>query len=94
MLHVFVYGTLKPGGANYATYCAGKAIVVGRAHIIGQLYDLPLGYPAAIAAGGRIEGYLLAFAHPTSLADLDELEGCNPDGLPTANDYYRKLVKV
>ncbi len=31
-LRVFVYGTLKPGEANYQKYCAGKVVEAKRAN--------------------------------------------------------------
>lgn len=45
-VRVFVYGTLKPGEANYKRYCAGKVIDVKIALVQGKLFALPMGYPA------------------------------------------------
>ncbi|WP_017926051.1 gamma-glutamylcyclotransferase [Thioalkalivibrio sp. HL-Eb18] len=42
---LFVYGTLKQGFANHRTFCK-KALKIRAATIAGQLYDLPVGYPA------------------------------------------------
>ncbi|MGF1512769.1 MAG: gamma-glutamylcyclotransferase [Elainellaceae cyanobacterium] len=47
--YVFVYGTLKPGEANYARYCAGRVASQQPAIAPGYLYALPVGYPAMIA---------------------------------------------
>lgn len=43
-LEMFVYGTLKRGGANFASYCHG-ALDVRPARVWGRLYALPAGYP-------------------------------------------------
>lgn len=43
-LQVFVYGTLKRGGANFASYCHG-ALDVRPARVWGRLYALSAGYP-------------------------------------------------
>jgi len=91
MLEVFVYGTLKPGAANYPHYCTGCARAA-RAWVEGQLYDLPFGYPAAIAAPGRVEGYVLTFADARVLAALDDLEDWNPQRSPAENVYNRYRV--
>lgn len=43
--HVFVYGTLKRGFANYKRFCRG-AVSAEKATICGRLYELPAGFPA------------------------------------------------
>lgn len=43
---LFVYGTLKQGFANHRMFCK-PALKIRAATIAGQLYDLPVGYPAA-----------------------------------------------
>ena len=43
LVRVFVYGTLKPGEANYKRYCAGKVVDVKTAFVQGKLFALPMG---------------------------------------------------
>lgn len=81
LLKVFVYGTLKPGERNYLFYCT-QALEVIEAIAYGKLYDLPMGYPAAIfPASDLVRGCVLTFCDTTVLQTLDELE--NYDSQPT-----------
>jgi gamma-glutamylcyclotransferase (GGCT)/AIG2-like uncharacterized protein YtfP len=92
-LHIFVYGTLKPGEANFDRYCGTRVITCRRAHIEGSLYDLPaLGYPGAIHGNNKVHGFVLSFDRPTILAELDELEDFQPHRDPTENDYNRESI--
>lgn len=50
---LFVYGTLKRGLANHRAFCA-RALQIQPATIIGRLYHLPVGYPAAQIPRGQI----------------------------------------
>lgn len=71
-LHVFVYGTLKPGAANFDRYCGNKVVNSHRAHIYGELYDLPLsGYPAAIHGIRKVYGFVMSFNDITISQKLD-----------------------
>lgn len=74
-LQVFVYGTLKPGEANYQYYCAGKLLSEVPAYTKGRLFALPAGYPALTVGDDRVEGFLLSFIKEDALAALDQLEG-------------------
>jgi gamma-glutamylcyclotransferase (GGCT)/AIG2-like uncharacterized protein YtfP len=92
-LHVFVYGTLKPGEANFDRYCGNRVIASRHAHIEGNLYDLSaLGYPGAIHGNSRVHGFVLSFDRPTILAELDELENFQPHRDPAENDYNRESI--
>lgn len=92
-LHVFVYGTLKPGAANFDNYCGDKVVASYRAYIVGDLYHLPrLGYPGAIHGTRQVHGFVLAFNDATVLSELDELEDYDPCRQPPENDYNRELV--
>jgi gamma-glutamylcyclotransferase (GGCT)/AIG2-like uncharacterized protein YtfP len=65
-LHVFVYGTLKPGEVNFDRYCGNKVIASRRVYIDGNLYHLPrLGYPGAIHGDRQVHGFVLAFNDDT-----------------------------
>jgi gamma-glutamylcyclotransferase (GGCT)/AIG2-like uncharacterized protein YtfP len=92
-LHVFVYGTLKPGEANFARYCGNSVISSQRGYIQAELYYFPaFGYPGAIHGTRQVHGYVLTFADSEVLVDLDELEDYQPDRQPAENEYTRKLV--
>ncbi|PSO55952.1 MAG: hypothetical protein BRC40_14255 [Cyanobacteria bacterium QH_8_48_120] len=93
-MKVFVYGTLKPGEANYQPYCAGKVVEAVRAYTRGQLFDLPLGYPGMTPGNERVEGFLLTFAESGVLAFIDQLEGYNSQRPPNQNEYNRRVIQV
>jgi gamma-glutamylcyclotransferase (GGCT)/AIG2-like uncharacterized protein YtfP len=93
VFHVFVYGTLKPGAANFDDYCGNKVITSYRAYIDGELYHLPrLGYPGITHGNRQVHGFVLAFDDLTILQQLDELEDYDPQRQPLDNDYTRELV--
>jgi gamma-glutamylcyclotransferase (GGCT)/AIG2-like uncharacterized protein YtfP len=92
LIRVFVYGTLKPGEANYADYCR-HAVQVEAAIVLGQLYHLPFGYPALTVGSRPVQGFLLSFADPDILSDLDQLEGYDP-AYPSSSEYLRVMVDV
>ena len=93
-IRVFVYGTLKPGEVNYQRYCEGKVIAAQPAIAFGQLFDLPIGYPAMIPGNSPVRGFLLTFTEPILLTVLDKLEDYNPQRNPEDNEYYRQQVTI
>jgi gamma-glutamylcyclotransferase (GGCT)/AIG2-like uncharacterized protein YtfP len=94
VLKVFVYGTLKPGERNYPFYCT-QAVEVQEAIAIGKLYDLPMGYPAAIfPESDLVWGYVLTFCDTTVLQALDELEDYDPHRPTSQNLYQRNQIEV
>lgn len=93
-LRVFVYGTLKPGEANYQKYCAGKVVEAKRAIASGKLYTLPEGYPAMTPGEGKVHGYLLSFADSTLLTELNDLEDYQPTRQISENLYDRQYIKI
>ncbi|MEA5502526.1 gamma-glutamylcyclotransferase [Halotia wernerae UHCC 0503] len=93
-VRVFVYGTLKPGEANYQRYCAGKVLNAQRAVVKGQLFTLPLGYPAITPGEYFVHGYLLSFADLNILDALDKLEDYQPTRQMSANLYSRQEVEI
>lgn len=88
-LRVFVYGTLKPGECNYDRYCAASVVVVQEAFAYGRLFDLPFGYPAMTPGDAPVYGFVLSFAEPDALAQLDELEDYDPHRPADQNEYIR-----
>ncbi|MEH2071867.1 MAG: gamma-glutamylcyclotransferase [Nostoc sp.] len=94
LVHVFVYGTLKPGEANYKRYCAGKVVDVKKAFVQGKLFALPMGYPAMTLGDSQVYGYLLSFPNPAILNQLDVLEDYHPTREISQNLYNRKTVEV
>ncbi|PZO35827.1 MAG: hypothetical protein DCF19_22935 [Pseudanabaena frigida] len=91
---VFVYGTLKPNEANYAKYCAGKAIAEQKAIAYGELFSLPMGYPAMIVGNTQVHGYLLSFPDASILESLDDLEDYQCDRPTSENAYNRQQIEV
>jgi gamma-glutamylcyclotransferase (GGCT)/AIG2-like uncharacterized protein YtfP len=76
---IFVYGTLQPGYPPYEIYCKPHQPQVQRAIVYGQLYQLPIGYPALVVGGDRpVYGYRLSFADPSLLTLLDDYEQHDP----------------
>ncbi|WP_009634195.1 gamma-glutamylcyclotransferase family protein [Synechocystis sp. PCC 7509] len=95
MLKVFVYGTLKPGERNYHLFGAAKVIEVQQAIAYGKLYNLPMGYPAAIFPESYlVRGYLLTFLQRAFLQALDELEDYDPSQPTSQNLYQRHQIEV
>lgn len=94
LLRVFVYGTLKPGEINYPRYCEGKVIQYQKAIAQGQLFALPVGYPALTLGDHGVQGYLLTFAQASALTDLDRLEDYSPNRSTTENEYERQWTKI
>jgi len=87
--YVFVYGTLKPGGVNYAL--ARGVTHTAPAYLEGYelLHFNPEGYPAMIPGTGRVYGVVLTFANiEAALPALDALEGLHL----TPPEYKRVLV--
>ncbi|MGB8699665.1 MAG: gamma-glutamylcyclotransferase [Thermosynechococcaceae cyanobacterium] len=94
MVQVFVYGTLKPGYANYDDYCGDRIRSAQKAQVRGKLFDLPLGYPALTVGEQWIAGYLLCFADDGCLMRLDKLEDYCPDRPVAENEYQRERIDV
>ncbi len=91
---VFVYGTLKPGEANYPHYCRGEVLECQPAFIWGRLYHLNLGYPAVTPGTDRVFGYCLRLPNLETLARLDQLEDFDPRQSPLKNEYNRRLATI
>jgi len=98
LCHVFVYGTLKPDQANFEKYCAGKIFAQQQAIAYGELFVLPMGYPAMIVGNSPVYGYLLSFSDDSILASLDELEDYQSDRASIENFaenlYNRQQIEV
>jgi gamma-glutamylcyclotransferase (GGCT)/AIG2-like uncharacterized protein YtfP len=94
VINVFVYGTLKPGEANYQKYCTGKVVEARRAIAPGKLYALPMGYPAMTLGDGKVHGYLLSFADEGILTALDDLEDYDSTRPMSENLYNRQFIEI
>lgn len=94
LIHVFVYGTLKPGESNYQRYCQGRVIAQRPAVVQGKLYDLSLGYPGMVTGDGIVQGVILSFSDPNIFIDLDQLEDYQPHRPPEENEYQRQQIPV
>ncbi|GGA42052.1 gamma-glutamylcyclotransferase [Okeania sp. KiyG1] len=91
-LQVFVYGTLKPGEANYKSYCAEYLVDAFPATTNGLLYELPFGYPAMTRGDMNVHGFVLSFRNPEVLLDLDLLEDYHPERSQEENEYQRQKI--
>ena len=60
----------------------------------GQLFALPIGYPAMVAGDGTVCGFLLCFPNSAILDDLDRLEDYHPLREPTENEYQRQEIAI
>ncbi|MFE2104495.1 gamma-glutamylcyclotransferase family protein [Kitasatospora sp. NPDC059463] len=96
-LPFFVYGTLLTGERNHAAFLAGRCAGVRAAVLEGAALHAGPGFPYAVpdpAPGRRISGELVTVrpeAYRRTLAALDRLEDCRPDGLGT---YVRERLAV
>ncbi|MGB3492155.1 MAG: gamma-glutamylcyclotransferase [Elainellaceae cyanobacterium] len=93
-VRVFVYGTLKPGESNYQRYCAGRILRHEEAIAYGQLFDLPMGYPAMTPGSSPVHGVVLEFDDSQLLDILDELEDYDPHRPAAENEYERVELEV
>tara|TARA_R100000027_G_scaffold61057_1_gene52187 strand:- start:21883 stop:22317 length:435 start_codon:yes stop_codon:yes gene_type:complete len=93
-LRVFVYGTLKPGGFYWQRFCEGKVDRWWPARTRGEVYHLPIGYPASVFGGDCwIQGVVLEMKDIEAMKGLDSLEGFDPYRT-VGNDYRRLRVEV
>lgn len=65
-----------------------------RAIAFGQLFDLPLGYPAMTLGQSTVQGFVLTFTEPDILSILDTLEDYNPNRTPEQNEYNRQSIEI
>ncbi|APW37226.1 gamma-glutamylcyclotransferase [Rhodoferax koreense] len=87
--HVFVYGTLRRGGANDINRLAPAPAFVGTAQIEGVMHHLGA-YPGVrLQAGGTVQGEVYAIA-PEVERLLDEIEMILPE--PTGEYLKRELA--
>jgi gamma-glutamylcyclotransferase (GGCT)/AIG2-like uncharacterized protein YtfP len=93
MLSIFVYGTLKPGQSNYGC-CCDHVSRADAAMVRGQLFDLPVGYPAMTLGDQWVLGYRLTFADEAILLILDELEDYSLHRPSHHNEYQRVWVQI
>ena len=91
---IFVYGTLKPGEANYPLYCEAKIVSQLTVYTWGELYALPVGYPAMTPGNHQVYGFCLKFNDSSILQDLDRLEDYEERRSANLNEYYRALAPV
>lgn len=89
--HVFVYGTLRPGGYFYKKVVAGRAVEATPAVVEGALYALEPGYPGLRPGERPVEGTVLSFSDASLMAQLDELEGYDPE-CPLDGEYVRGMI--
>ncbi|MBW2451383.1 MAG: gamma-glutamylcyclotransferase [Deltaproteobacteria bacterium] len=77
-LPLFVYGTLRPGGSNFARFLQEHAKRIQSASVSGQIYWHVEGdYPYLVNGPGRVTGHLIEIdpeVWPNLLAEIDRLE--------------------
>lgn len=97
-LPFFVYGTLRPGGVNYARYLVGRTAEEAPAVLAGAALFSPGPFPFLsreadlVLPGESVRGTLIAVAaahYAEALPLLDRLEGYTPGG---ADNLYERLV--
>lgn len=97
-LPFFVYGTLKPGGSNYARYLAGHTLEELSASLAGAAIYSPGPFPFLtmepdlVLPGEVARGALVTVAgrrYAEALPLLDKLEGYTPGG---ADNLYERLA--
>lgn len=95
-LPVFVYGTLRPGQANYRALLAGRTSAENRGWAERlAMYSLGSFPVASPAPGGRIAGHLITLrprVYRRVLRHLDDLEGYTGD--PRTSLYIRRTWPV
>jgi gamma-glutamylcyclotransferase (GGCT)/AIG2-like uncharacterized protein YtfP len=94
VIQLFVYGTLKPGEANYAPYCGDHVLSAEKVYTWGELYHLSLGYPGMTEGDRKVYGMLLTFANEKVLATIDRLEDYQSDRPAEQNDYQRCRLPI
>lgn len=90
--HLFVYGTLRPGGRYHRKLCADPSPKALPAYVRGRLYHLAAGYPALAPGDQWVRGDILSFDHEDLMRAIDALEEYDPHGPPHANVYHRTPV--
>ncbi len=89
-LAVFVYGSLQPGGRNWARYCEGKVVTQQPAQVRGKLYRLRDPYPAVVLDASKwVQGWRLVLRDADALRWFDELENFDAARPPGQNEYQR-----
>ncbi len=97
---IFAYGTLMPGCINHHI-CAAMVMRAQPALTLGELYALPLGYPALTCGDRSIQGYWMELTTP-ALEVLDQFEQHDPltfqqhypDLKREDHQYDRQLIDV
>ncbi len=97
---IFTYGTLMPGCINHHV-CAAMVMQVQPALTLGELYALPLGYPALTCGDRLIQGYRMELTAP-ALEVLDQFEQHDPltfrqhypDLQREEHQYHRQLIDI
>jgi gamma-glutamylcyclotransferase (GGCT)/AIG2-like uncharacterized protein YtfP len=78
-INIFVYGTLQPGRRPYKTLCQKYPHEIEKAIVYGELYHLPIGYPAIVIGPQQlVYGHQLRFQDPAILQILDDYEQHDP----------------
>lgn len=91
-LPVFVYGTLRPGCANFSWTLDGNTTSITPATLDAAVMYRGPGFPYVAAGDGVVVGDLIDLVpgrYRDVLATLDRLEGYDPDRRGGSNHYDR-----
>ncbi len=100
MLPLFVYGTLKPGKSNYASFLAGRTVAEQPASLAGAALFTHGPYPYLVIDSGLVETYdqvsgTLLTIHPALYCEvlnrIDWLEGYRPG---CSSSEYQRLARA
>lgn len=94
---LFVYGTLRKGGANpMHDFLAREAEFIGMATCCGKLYRVDF-YPGVVTSttpDDLVHGEVYRLRRPAfALAELDRYEACGP-GFSPPTEYVREVATV
>lgn len=88
--HVFVYGTLREGGANDITRLSPAPGFVGRARLAGRMYHCGA-YPGVVLGGPtQVHGEVYRISRALE-RQLDEIEEVYPQ---QRDEYLKRVVGV
>lgn len=94
MIKIFVYGTLREGMYNYNIYLKGRAKMLQKAYVKGELYQIEgVRYPALITGDDIIAGEIMELQDEQVLAEIDNMEGYRYAGHPE-NEYERICMAI
>jgi gamma-glutamylcyclotransferase (GGCT)/AIG2-like uncharacterized protein YtfP len=90
-MKLFVYGTLRQGGANHH-YLEHASLLEGHCWVFGEMHDTGLGYPVLKENKKRRVWGELYEVSTQQLSQIDQLEEYSP--FSESNEYERVILQV